>query len=401
MRLKKEGDRALFQLTQAYDGVELNDLSVATHVWSQDESMETESAWSCIEALIDRIRNYQRAIFPESITIQETEGIICQRIPRAIQRVGLYVPGGTAPLISTLLMLAVPAQMAGCITRVLCTPPTSEGRIHPLLLRAAAYCGIKHVHPLGGAQAIAAMAFGTESVSKVDKIFGPGNAWVTIAKQCVSIDPHGAAIDMPAGPSELLIIADKTAHPEFIAADLLSQAEHDTTSQVFLLTPDKKIVDAVMDCLKKQFYSLERQQIIQGALSHSAVIVTHDILEAIAISNHYAPEHVMLQMRDSEHYVSKIQQAGAVFLGSWTAETFGDYSNGANHVLPTGGYAHSWSGLSVMDFMKCMSVQTVLPSGVTSSGSIAMKMADIEGLKAHKNAVSVRLNYLRAHHGLY
>jgi histidinol dehydrogenase len=304
---------------------------------------------------------------------------------------GIYVPGGTAPLISTVLMLGVPAQMAECPLRILSTPPNQDGSISPSILFAAKLCGIQNVFKVGGAQAIAAMAYGTQTIPKVDKIFGPGNSWVTQAKMQVSQDAFGSAIDMPAGPSEVMIIADDESNCDYVAADLLSQAEHGPDSQVLLITLSESFAIKTRQALIRQLAMLPRMQIAKQALENSSMIIVSTLEEAIEISNAYAPEHLILQIRNAKKYIPIIKNAGSVFIGPWTPETLGDYVTGANHVLPTNGYARSYSGLSVLDFMKFISFQTVTQQGLANIGPYAEKLAALEGLSAHKNAVSLRL----------
>ena len=392
--VKKRGDEALMDYTQQFDGVNLDDLVVSPELIEGAEIKVDAEKRQCLQETVKRIENYQKACLPTEITVDTGDGIVCRRRPVAIESVGLYVPGGRAPLVSTLLMLGVPAKMAGCKTKVLCTPPNKMGEIDPLLLLAAKYCGIDRVIKVGGAQAVAAMAYGTQSVPKVNKIFGPGNAWVTCAKTRVANDPKAASIDMPAGPSEIMVIADASANADFIAADLLSQAEHGPDSQVILLTDSKNLASAVLDSIDKQQACLSRQEVIQQCLINSVAIVVENIREAIEISNAYAPEHLSLQLVDPDKYLNDIRHAGAVFVGAWTPETMGDYITGSNHVLPTYAYANRISGLSVADFMKTISIQQVSRRGLKQWGPTAMSLAAMEGLTAHKNAVDIRLTYL-------
>jgi histidinol dehydrogenase len=305
--------------------------------------------------------------------------------------VGLYVPAGTAPLPSTAIMLAVPARLAGCPLRVMCTPPRADGTADPAVLVAARLCGVSRVFKLGGAQAVAAMAYGTESVPKVDKIFGPGNAWVTAAKQFVAADAGGAALDMPAGPSEVLVIADESARPAFVAADLLAQAEHSEDAQVVLLTTSRALAEACIAEVARQLESLPRKAIASRAITESRVILVPDLATALEVSNRYAPEHLILQVRAPRQWLGCIRNAGSVFLGAWTPETMGDYCSGTNHVLPTYGHARAYSGLGVADFVKRITVQEVSPAGLADLGVTARTLARMESLDAHANAVSVRL----------
>ncbi len=389
--VRAQGDSALQRLTQRYDGAQLTEFKVSDAELRSAKVAISPSLQQAIQHAIKRISTYQKACLPKTLTVDSQDGIVCQRIPKAIDSVGLYVPGGTAPLVSTLMMLAIPATLAGCRQIVICTPPNADGHIHPALLATAAYCGVETIYKLGGAQAIAAMAYGSERIPKVDKIFGPGNAWVTAAKQAVARDPDGAAIDLPAGPSEVLVIADAHANPEFVAADLLSQAEHGVDSQVILLSTSRTLAEQVVVALDRQLAGLSRKDLIEQALQHARIIVLNDIETAMAWSNHYAPEHLILQLTNAESYVDLVENASAVFVGAWTPETMGDYVNGANHVLPTEGYAKTLSGLSVLDFMKYLSVQTVSEQGLRNSGKAAMELAEVEQLGAHCQAVALRL----------
>ncbi|MDH3849115.1 MAG: histidinol dehydrogenase, partial [Gammaproteobacteria bacterium] len=304
---------------------------------------------------------------------------------------GLYVPAGTAPLPSAAVMLAVPAIIAGCVTRIVCTPPRPDGRADPAVVVAAARAGITDIFKIGGAQAIAAMAYGTASVDKVDKIFGPGNAWVTCAKSVVSSDPDGAAIDMPAGPSEVMVIADGSASAEFVASDLLSQAEHGVDSQVVLVTTSGRLADAVEEQLAQQLQSLSRAEIARGSLQHARMVIVDDLEMAVEVSNRYAPEHLILQCNDARALLPAIRNAGSVFVGQWTPESVGDYCSGTNHVLPTYGYARSYSGLSLDQFMRGMTVQELTRDGLAGLSGTVVTLAGLEGLDAHASAVTRRL----------
>jgi histidinol dehydrogenase len=308
-----------------------------------------------------------------------------------IGAVGLYVPAGTAPLPSTAIMLAVPARLAGCPLRVLCTPPRPDGTADPAVLVAARLCGVSRVFKLGGAQAVAAMAYGTASVPKVDKIFGPGNAWVTAAKQIVAADAGGAALDMPAGPSEVLVIADESARAEFVAADLLAQAEHSEDAQVVLVSTSRALAEACVEEVTQQLAALPRRAIAARALEGSRALLVPDLATALELSNRYAPEHLILQVRAPREWLGRVRNAGSVFLGPWTPETMGDYCSGTNHVLPTYGHARAYSGLGLADFVKRITVQEVSPAGLADLGRTARTLAHLESLDAHANAVSVRL----------
>lgn len=380
--VKTQGDVALIEFAQRFDNIELQSLTVTLS--NIDIPVKQQQA---INLAYRQIKQYHQYHIPEARTLQY-DGLKLRREYRPISRVGLYIPGGTAPLVSTLLMLAIPAQLAGCPVRVLCTPPSET--LNPYLHYAALKCGIERVCFAGGAQAIAAMAYGTDSIAKVDKIFGPGNSWVTMAKQLVANDPAGASIDMPAGPSEILVIADDSANPDFIAADLLSQAEHGLDSQVILVTTSQAIADRVDVAINTQLASLQRQHYIQRTLAASRCIIVDDIDCAISISNRYAPEHCSLQTRDAARLVNDITSAGAVFVGDWTPETLGDYVTGSNHVLPTAGYARACSGLQVTDFMTSVSIQQASVEGLIALSDAAITLAELEGLDAHANAVRQR-----------
>lgn len=340
---------------------------------------------------VRNIETFHNAQKLPTVDIETQPGVRCQQLTRPIATVGLYIPGGSAPLPSTVLMLGTPSRIAGCGRVVLCSPPPIADEI----LYAAQLCGIKEVFQLGGAQAIAAMAFGTESVPKVDKIFGPGNAYVTEAKRQVSQQLDGAAIDMPAGPSEVLVIADSGATPAFVASDLLSQAEHGPDSQVILLTPDSAMAKAVADAVEEQLTQLSRADIARQALASSRVIVARDLAQCVEISNQYGPEHLIIQTRDAESLVDSITSAGSVFLGDWSPESAGDYASGTNHVLPTYGYTSTYSSLGLADFQKRMTVQQLTPQGLLQLAPTIETLAQAEQLTAHKNAVTLRVAALK------
>lgn len=391
-QVKQTGDVALKALSQQFDKVEINHLKL-----SQDE-IKTATAQvdpalkQAMQLAVSNIKKFHQAQVKPSITVETMPGITCQLITRPIDSVGLYIPGGSAPLLSTVLMLATPASIAGCRKVILCSPPPIANEI----LYAAELCGVTEIYQLGGAQAIAAMAFGTETVPKVDKIFGPGNAYVTEAKRQISQRLDGAAIDMPAGPSEVLVIADSSANPAFIAADLLSQAEHGPDSQVVLLTPDEKIAQAVSIEVDKQLAQLSRQAIAEKALQESRLIVTKDLQQCVAISNRYGPEHLIIQTQNADELVEQITSAGSIFLGDWSPESAGDYASGTNHVLPTYGYTATYSSLGLADFQKRMTVQKLTPEGLQAIGNAVELMAQAEQLTAHKQAVTLRLAALNA-----
>lgn len=390
-KIRQEGDAALKELTKRYDKVELAQFAVSKQEFILAEKMVMPSSLAAIERAALQIDKFHQLQKPKGIELETSPGIQCETQVRPIQRVGLYVPGGSAPLLSTVLMLGIPSKIAACPLRILCSPPRLDGSIDPHILVAAKICGIDQVYKVGGAQAIAAMAYGTASIPKVDKIFGPGNAWVTQAKQLVALDPQGAACDMPAGPSEVMVLADKQANPAFVAADLLSQAEHGRDSQAILVATDLELANQVLAEIEIQLQNLSRMEIAMAALQHSRAIVVENINEALIIANQYAAEHLILQVDNPRQYVDKIVNAGSVFLGPWSPEAVGDYASGTNHVLPTYGYAHCYSGLSVKDFMKTITFQELTHGGLLDIASTVTTLADIEGLHAHANAVRVRL----------
>lgn len=392
-QVKSGGDSTLITLAKQYDGAQLKSLQVSEKEITTAFDLVSADAKDAIEFAKKQIETNHQSQLPHSKVVETCHGVFCERQSRPIARVGLYIPGGSAPLVSTVLMLAIPAQMAKCTLKILCTPTNKKGEINPHILVAATLCGIQNIYKAGGAQAIAAMAYGTQTISKVDKIFGPGNAWVTQAKMLVAQDADGAGIDMPAGPSEVFVIADDNAHPTYVAADLLSQAEHGVDSQVMLVVLSEQFATDVERAIKEQLEQLSRHDIAKQSLKNSRIIITDDIEEAITISNLYAPEHLIMHVTHPDQYNALIQNAGAVFLGPWSPETVGDYVTGSNHVLPTHGYARSLSGLSVTDFMKFISFQTVTRAGLEKIGPFAQKIAEIEGLDAHKQAVSLRLEY--------
>ena len=389
--VRAKGDVALRELSQRFDRVVLTSFEVATEEFVAAEAEVPAAVRTAIADAAQRIERYHRAGMAQPYTVDTADGVRCERILRPIARVGLYVPAGTAPLPSTALMLGIPARLAGCREVVLCTPPRADGSADPAVLYAAQLCGITRVFKLGGAQAIAAMAYGTDSVPKCDKLFGPGNTFVTEAKRQVSMQADGAAIDMPAGPSEVLVIADSGADPAFVAADLLSQAEHGPDSQVLLLSNDGALLDAVEHELAAQLSVLPRAEIARQALTSSRAIRVATLDDAFAISNAYAPEHLILALRTPRDWLDKVEAAGSVFLGDWAPEALGDYCSGTNHVLPTGGAARAISGLSVASFQNAISVQAVDRTGIESIGPTAVVIARAEGLEAHARAVTVRL----------
>jgi histidinol dehydrogenase len=395
-RVRSEGDSALRDLTARFDHVTLDSLQVSAAEFDAAERQLTETQRAAIRAAAANIEAFHRPQMPQQFEVDTARGVRCERVVRAIERVGLYVPAGSAPLPSTALMLGIPARLAGCTTRVLCSPVQTSGRVDAAVLYAARVAGVERVYKIGGAQAVAAMAYGTESVPKVDKIFGPGNTWVTEAKAQVDRDPAGAARDYPAGPSEVLVVADAAANPTFVAADLLSQAEHGEDSQSLLLTPSVELARAVIAAVETQKARLTRRRLVESALEHSSAIVVADLETAFAIANRYAPEHLILQVERPRDWLPRVSAAGSVFLGPWTPEAVGDYCSGTNHVLPTYGYARRYSSLGVADFVRSMTVQELTLEGLEIIGPIATTLAGLEGLDAHAWAVNERLAVGRA-----
>lgn len=390
-QVRDDGDAALRALTSRLDGAELQTFMVDDDEISAATDALYPEQLRAIDAAIANVRAFHEAQLTPPLSVETMPGVRCERVTHAIDAVGLYVPAGTAPLPSAAIMLAVPADIAGCTTRILCTPPRSDGSADPAVIVAATRAGVSRIFKIGGAQAIAAMAYGTASVPKVDKIFGPGNTWVTAAKALVSGDAAGAAIDMPAGPSEVLVIADDSANPAFVAADLLSQAEHGIDSQVLLLTSSADFADRVRQELDLQLPELDRRDIAAEALRHSRIIVVATIGEAVDLSNRYAPEHLILQCAGARELVALVRNAGSVFVGPWAPEAVGDYCSGTNHVLPTYGYARSYSGLGVDQFQRQMTIQQLSRSGLEALAATVTTLAGLEGLDAHARAVTIRL----------
>jgi histidinol dehydrogenase len=394
--VRQTGDVALRAYTERFDGVRLDGLAVSEDEFSAARDSLTARQIAALERAIDNVQQFHAAQLPQHLSLETTPGVRCERVVRPIATVGLYVPAGSAPLPSAVVMLAVPARIAGCPNRILCTPPTREGVANPAVLVAAQLCGVNTVFKVGGAQAIAALAYGTESIPKADKIFGPGNAWVTAAKQLVAADPSGAACDLPAGPSEVMVVADATARPDFVAADLLAQAEHDTQAQAILVTSSRQLAESVSAEVQKQTQLLSRRSILDKSLAASRCIVVTDVESALDVANLYAAEHLILEVKQPRQWLARIQNAGSVFLGAWSPEPMGDYCSGTNHVLPTYGYARAYSGLSVVDFVKSMTVQELSPEGLRTLGPIAVELARLEGLDAHASAVTRRLDVLES-----
>jgi len=379
----------VMKYSKQFDSCAVVSIKVSRSEITQATKAVTPDLKAAIELAKNNITKFQAAQLETSQRIETTKGVICWRESRGIERVGIYIPGGTAPLFSTVLMLGIPAKLAGCKEIVLCTPPNAEGNIHPAILYAAQLVGVTQIFKIGGIQAIGAMTFGTATVPRVDKLFGPGNQYVTAAKQLAQ--QQGVAIDMPAGPSEVLIIADQQSVPKFVAADLLSQAEHGSDSQVILLSDDAEVIAATLAALAQQTKALSRNKIVTQALKNSKAIQLKSIAECLAFSNAYAPEHLILAVEDSANYIKEIENAGSVFLGNYSCESAGDYASGTNHTLPTNGYARNYSGVSVDNFVKKITFQEVTAKGLQNIGPAIEQMAAAEQLDAHKNAVSIRL----------
>ncbi len=393
-KVQRSGDKALLKFALEYDHVHLDSLFVTDkeiQIAKEAVSEELKTAIQVAKANIERFHAAQAS--PELIE-EVMPGVVCRRKSVPIQKVGLYIPGGTAPLFSTVLMLGIPAKLAGCTEIVLCTPPNREGKIHPAILYTADLIGIRKIMKVGGAQAIGALTFGTESVPQVDKIFGPGNQYVTAAKQLAT--KYGVAIDMPAGPSEVLVYADETAIPAFVASDLLSQAEHGVDSQVVLVTPSEKFAKKVLKEINEQVEELPRKEIAKKALENSQIVVMKNQKQALAMINQYAPEHLIIAVENEDEVVNAIYNAGSIFIGNFTPESAGDYASGTNHTLPTYGYAKNYSGVSLDSFLKKMTYQKISPEGLKNLGPTVEIMAANELLEAHKNAVTIRLKYLKS-----
>ena len=388
--IRSEGDTALRRITQKFDGFDPWPVLVDEKQIETSEQKLEPSLRQAMDRAYANIKSFHARQGYQPYAMETIPGLTCERLVTGIDKVGLYVPGGTAPLLSTALMLGVPAQLAGVAQSILCTPGKAKGEIHPAILYAAKLCGIRRVARVGGAQAIAAMAFGTESIPAVDKIFGPGNIYVTLAKILAAKETNGPAIDMPAGPSEVLVIADATTPVAFAAADLLAQAEHDKVAQVVLVAENETIIDAIMDEAQRQFATLPRKDIAETVMGNSLAIVAESKQQAMEISNLYAPEHLILCFADAEKYLKLVKNAGSVFCGTMTPESFGDYASGTNHVLPTGSAPRAYSGLTVEAFQKTITVQKASPAGFQALAETVIALARAEGLEAHARAVSVR-----------
>lgn len=385
-----DGDGALRALTRRFDGIEIGDFAVTPAEFRAAAAAVPDTVQAAMDEAIARLETWHRAGMAAEFEIDTAPGVRCGRVLRPIETVGLYVPAGTAPLPSTSLMLGVPARLAGCPQVVLCTPPRADGTADPAVLVAAQRCGISQVFKVGGAQAIAAMAFGTASIPRCDKLFGPGNRWVTLAKQQVTARPQGPAVDMPAGPSEVLVIADDAADSRFVVADLLAQAEHGPDSQVVLLSDSAALLAAVQQELPRQLAALPRASVASEALRFARLLLCDNLEQAVSLSNRYGPEHLIINTRDAQRWLPLVSCAGSVFLGAYAPESLGDYCSGTNHVLPTGGAARAWSGVSVASFQRSISVQSVSADGLRRIGPCAVTLARTEGLEAHARAVLVR-----------
>ncbi len=391
--VRSEGDIAIDRYTQKFDNATLKTILVSFDEIKEAKNKVSQELKDAVAIAKSNIETFHAAQKTKKISVETTTGVSCWQEKRAIQKVGLYIPGGTAPLFSTILMLAIPANLAGCKEIVLCTPPNSEGKINPAILYAADLCGVTKICKVGGIQAVAGMTFGTDSIPQVYKIFGPGNQFVTVAKQLAT--KYGVAIDMPAGPSELLVVADDTANAAFVASDLLSQAEHGKDSQVILVSTSKEMIDRVEKEVEAQLSALPRKEIAQAAISNSKLIYIDNDKEALSLINEYGPEHFIVCVENEQYYVDNIANAGSVFIGNYTPESAGDYASGTNHTLPTNGYAKQYSGVNLDSFMKSMTFQKISEEGIQTIGNAIELMAEAEGLQAHKNAVTLRLKSLK------
>lgn len=390
--VQQKGDVAIVKYTSLFDGITLENNVVSNEEINESIALVSEELKQAIQLAKANITKFHESQKTSKVLIETTKGVTCWQDKRPIQKVGLYIPGGTAPLFSTVLMLAIPAKIAGCNEIVLCSPPDKNGKLNPAILYAANLCGVTKIMKVGGIQAIAGMTFGTETIPKVYKIFGPGNQFVTVAKQFAT--QFGVAIDMPAGPSELLIVADDSAIPSFVASDLLSQAEHGIDSQVILVSTSKALIEDVELEINKQIQVLPRKAIAEKAISYSKLIYVENDLIALDLINEYGPEHFIICCNNEDFYVENIQNAGSVFIGNYTPESAGDYASGTNHTLPTNGYAKNYSGVNLDSFLKAMTFQKISKKGIQNIGNAIEIMAEAEGLQAHKNAVSLRLKSL-------
>lgn len=393
--IRAGGDRKLLELAKQFDGLQAESFVCEQKEISNIANSIDAELKQAIDDAYSRIRQFHVAACPNDFQVETAPGVVCSTRYRGYEQIGIYIPGGSAPLISTVLMLGVPAQIAKVKNITLCTPLKQLTNLHPGIAYAAQKCGIDNINAVGGAHAIAAMAYGTETIPRAQKIFGPGNSWVTEAKQQVAFDPRGAAIDMPAGPSEVLVIADKDARSDFVAIDLLSQAEHGPDSQAIVLSDDAMLLQNVAAELARQLQGLSRQDILKQSQKHIRLILVDNLDQALQISNNYAPEHLILQTENADELANDVVNAGSVFIGAWAPESLGDYCSGTNHVLPTYGFARSYNGLSMMDFMQKITFQKVTPQGIQNIGPCAVTLAGAEGLDAHKAAVEIRLQAVR------
>ena len=387
--VRMEGDKAVLRYEAKFDKAELSSLAVTEEELQEAEVLVSEELKQSINLAHANIHRFHEAQRMQPVCVETAPGVYCWQKSVAIEKVGLYIPGGTAPLFSTVLMLATPAKIAGCTDIVLCSPPSPQGKLHPAILYAAKVAGVNRIYKCGGVQAIGAMAYGTETVPKVSKIFGPGNQYVTCAKQQVSMTD--VAIDMPAGPSEVAIVADKTCHPEYVAADMLSQAEHGMDSQSILFTDNGEVARAVLAEVEKQLEALPRKEMASSSLGHSRIVVLHDMEEAFEICNQYAPEHLILAMDTAMDWADRVVNAGSVFLGHYSCESAGDYASGTNHTLPTSGYAKAYSGVNLDSFCRKITFQHLTREGIESIGRAVEVMAEAESLDAHRNAMTLRM----------
>lgn len=394
LRVQTDGDTAVLDYTREFDRADLSDLRLPLEDIGNAEAQLSADVKNAIDIAYENIKTFHSAQIPKDIQVETQAGVVCEQKHVALEVVGLYIPGGSAPLPSTVLMLGVSAQVAGCLLPILCTPPSPQGTVAPEILYAAHKCGIEHIYLCGGAQAIAAMAYGTKTVPKADKIFGPGNSFVTEAKQQVRQDVAGAAIDMPAGPSEVLVLADKHANAAFVASDLLSQAEHGADSQAVVIADDADFIKRVQQQVLLQLPKLSRHSIAEKSITNSRFIITHSIEQSIEVTNQYAAEHLIIQTKNAGDIAGKVKHAGSIFVGAYSPESAGDYASGTNHVLPTYGYARNYSSLGLVDFMRRYTVQTLTPAGLRNIGKTIIDLANAEGLDAHANAVTIRLNAL-------
>ena len=391
--VRDEGEIAIKTYTNTFDNVDLDEILVTNSELNEAENLIDVSLKEAIGIAKQNIEKFHKAQISSRIQVETMPGVVCWQEKRAIEKVGLYIPGGTAPLFSTILMLAIPAIIAGCKEIVLCSPPNKEGKLHPAILYTAKLCGLTKIAKVGGIQAIAGMTFGTKSIPKTNKIFGPGNQYVTVAKQWAT--KYGVAIDMPAGPSELLVVADDTANASFVASDLLSQAEHGVDSQVILVSTSKEFILKVETAITKQLYDLPRKDIALQAIANSKLIYVEDDSTAIDLINEYGPEHFIVCVKNEDFYIDNISNAGSVFIGNYTPESAGDYASGTNHTLPTNGYTKQYSGVNLDSFLKSVTFQKISKEGIKNIGKTIEVMAKAEGLQAHKNAVTLRLNSLK------